>query len=67
MQKTGIENGSNQKLACPQCKTPIRLKEEQSVVLDMVDQAGRIAGKAGAFVAFGGTSIYAQPEARYVS
>jgi len=54
MQKTGIENGSNQKLACPQCKTPIRLKEEQSVVLDMVDQAGRIAGKAGAFVAFGG-------------
>lgn len=57
MQKTGIENGSNQKPACPQCKTPIRLKEEQSVVLDMVDQAGRIAGKAGAFVAFGGTDI----------
>jgi hypothetical protein len=54
MQKTGVENGSSQKPACPQCKTPIRLKEEQSMVLDMVDSAGRVAGKAGAFVAFGG-------------
>ncbi|KAF8535550.1 hypothetical protein BDD12DRAFT_854921 [Trichophaea hybrida] len=54
MQKTGIETGSNQTPACPQCKTQIRLKEEQSVVLDMIDQAGRIAGRAGAFVAFGG-------------
>jgi hypothetical protein len=54
MQKTGIENGSNQTPACPQCKTQIRLKEEQSLVLDMMDSAGRIAGRAGAFVAFGG-------------
>jgi hypothetical protein len=54
MQKTGMENGSNQKPACPQCKTPIRLKEEQSLVLDVVDSLGRVAGKAGAFIAFGG-------------
>lgn len=54
LQKTGLENGSNQKPACPQCKTPISLKEEQSFVLDMVDVGGRIASKAGAFLAFGG-------------
>lgn len=54
MQKTGMENGSNQKPACPQCKTPIGLKEEQSLVLDVVDSVGRMAGKFGAFVAFGG-------------
>lgn len=54
MQKSGRENGSNGKPACPQCKTPVRLKQEPSVVLDIADNVGRMAGKAGAFLAFGG-------------
>jgi hypothetical protein len=55
MQKTGRENGTNGRPTCPQCKTPIQLKEEQSLLLDVVDHLGRVAGRAGAFVAFGGT------------
>lgn len=55
VQRNGRERGSgNGRLECPQCKTPIRLKEKDSVVLDLVDAAGRIAGNAGVFVAFGG-------------
>lgn len=54
MQKNGRESGSGGKLECPQCKTPIRLKEKDSVVLDLVDAASRVAGNAGAFIAFGG-------------
>jgi len=44
----------NGRPTCPQCKTPIQLKEEQSLLLEVVDLLGRLAGRAGAFVAFGG-------------
>ncbi|KAI5788447.1 hypothetical protein EDC01DRAFT_166404 [Geopyxis carbonaria] len=56
LQKTGRDGtgaGAGE-LACPQCKTPIRLREKESLVLDVVDRLGVLAGKAGAFVAFGG-------------
>lgn len=55
MQKTSRENGESGKLACPQCKTPIRLNEHQSMVLNLADVARATAGKAAAFVAFGGS------------
>ena len=55
MQKTGRENGDSSKLACPQCKTRIRLKEHESFILTLADAARAAAGKAAAFVAFGGT------------
>ncbi|TGZ81460.1 hypothetical protein EX30DRAFT_331021 [Ascodesmis nigricans] len=48
------ESGSQRRLECPQCKTPIRLKEKDSAVLDFVDSVSQLAGNAGAFVAFGG-------------
>ena len=63
MQKTGLENGSHQKPACPQCKTPISLKEEQSMVLDMMDVSGRLVSRAGAFLAFGGAATPTDPSA----
>jgi hypothetical protein len=56
MQKS--EGGGTKKPACPQCKTLIRLKEEQSLVLDTVDKATSMVGKAGAFVAFGGMTSW---------
>lgn len=39
-------NNSGGKIACPQCKTQIRLKQKRSVVLEVVEGAGRAVGKA---------------------
>lgn len=34
------------KISCPQCKTQIRLKQKRSMVLEVVEGAGRAVGKA---------------------
>ncbi|KAH0604352.1 uncharacterized protein H6S33_006729 [Morchella sextelata] len=39
-------NNSGGKIACPQCKTQIRLKQKRSMVLEVVEGAGRAVGKA---------------------
>lgn len=39
-------NNSGGKISCPQCKTQIRLKQKRSMVLEVVEGAGRAVGKA---------------------
>ncbi|KAL7269604.1 hypothetical protein RUND412_007717 [Rhizina undulata] len=43
LQRSG-QSGSS-KISCPQCKTPIRLRQEKSVVLELTEVVGRAVGK----------------------
>jgi len=52
LQKSG--KGTREKLACPQCNTRIVLKQDRSLVLEIVDDIEKFAGRAGAFIAFAG-------------
>jgi hypothetical protein len=40
------ENNSGGRIACPQCKTQIRLRERRSIVLELVEGVSRIIGRA---------------------
>jgi hypothetical protein len=40
------ENNPGGKIACPQCKTQIRLKERRSIVLELVEGFSRVVGRA---------------------